>query len=599
MRSNWEIINSVKKNNSKYVKMKNCITKICIENVKGLSKWEFCDELLPNRPHIFVAPNGYGKSSFAIAFKSLNENRIALDEKHFHRRNSLNKPKIEITYSHGSCAEVYRATDNENSISPTFDIHVINSPLDAKAVRQNHGRYTTAIASMEIEPIVLVKTIPAYKKFNYKISEMWLLADVKCHSYWKNIKNIVYDYKSMIFFETNADWLKLESRRTEKQIDSLLHEVADSTVQLAEFSQESIEEIKKNKELYGSLVAIQKIIQRDSILESFFVLLQIMNLRKKDKKYYRDVIKWYSYCIEKESYTQLIRDLNSSWNNIVPKEHNKKLIVEFPDAEYISNGQRDILSFVIRLYSTTRSLKKDKTILIIDEIFDYFDEANLVAFQYYIAKFIQDSKRQGKEIYPILMTHLDPLLFSHFRLNKICVHHLDDRSFSDLLHLKKLIILRSDASIKSFVDHYLFHYCPEQCNKIKEFNDLQLKKTLADTATFHPLMREEVRKYLNGQEADPFAICIALRIKLEQWAYDYLSSESLKAEFISTHETQKKLEFAADNGVRIPELFYLLGIIYNSSLHATTENIDILGKRLLRNLTNATIKHMIGIIFKI
>jgi hypothetical protein len=525
--------------------MNNHISKISIENIKGFSKWEFNGELLPNKPHIFVAPNGYGKSSFAIAFKSLNKRRIALDDKHIHKRNPLNKPKIEITYLHDTNTTVYSATDNDNSISSVFDIYVINCPLEAKAIRQNHGGYTTAIASLKIEPIVLVKTIPARQRFDYKISEMKILIDGLLNSYWKNIKNIVNDIHSMLFFESKVNWSKLDLRRTERLIDSLLEIIIDSPTPMIDFSPETIEEIKKDNELCVSLITIQEIIHNESYLESFFVLLQIINLRKKDKTFYNGVIKWYRYCAEKEFYTQLIRDINSSWNHIVPKEHNNKLIVEFPDAEYLSNGQRDILSFVIQLYSTMKSFEKDKCILIIDEVFDYLDEANLVAFQYYIANFIQDFKLHGKEIYPILMTHLDPVLFSHFRLKKMYVHHLDSKNLADHLHLINLIKLRNNETIKDFVDHYLFHYCPDQCSKINEFNVLQLRKSLADTKTFHPLMQEEVKKYLSNNDADPFAICIALRIKLEQWAYSHLSSKLLKDEFINTHETQKKLEFAA------------------------------------------------------
>ena len=225
-------------------------------------------------------------------------------------------------------------------------------------------------------------------------------------------------------------------------------------------------------------------------------------MRDKDRKCFNDTMKWYEYCSEKQHYTYLLQSLNSSWSSIVPQEHKGKLIVEFPDAEYLSNGQRDFLSFVIRLYLSRKYLKKDKCILVIDEIFDYLDDANLVAFQYYIAKFVKLFKDNGQELYPILMTHLDPLLFSHFRLKKITIHHLDNRRFSDNLHLKNLITKRADESIKDFVDRYLFHFCPDHCSKINEFNKLGLRKELADTKTFHPLMLEKVKKYLCGQEAD-------------------------------------------------------------------------------------------------
>ena len=62
------------------------IKTIEITNVKGVGHNLFNLDLVPNRPNILVAPNGFGKSSFAIAFDSLRGNRIELDEKNYHKK---------------------------------------------------------------------------------------------------------------------------------------------------------------------------------------------------------------------------------------------------------------------------------------------------------------------------------------------------------------------------------------------------------------------------------------------------------------------------------------------------------------------------------
>jgi hypothetical protein len=54
-------------------------------------------DLIPNKPNIFVAPNGFGKSSFTTAFKVLNKNKINLTEKEdFYKNDDKNNSRAEI-----------------------------------------------------------------------------------------------------------------------------------------------------------------------------------------------------------------------------------------------------------------------------------------------------------------------------------------------------------------------------------------------------------------------------------------------------------------------------------------------------------------------
>jgi len=57
------------------------IWSIELTNVKGIGNHTFQLDLIPNKPNILVAPNGFGKSSFGIAFDSLRRNKIELDAK--------------------------------------------------------------------------------------------------------------------------------------------------------------------------------------------------------------------------------------------------------------------------------------------------------------------------------------------------------------------------------------------------------------------------------------------------------------------------------------------------------------------------------------
>jgi hypothetical protein len=117
-----------------------------IENVKGISSKSFDLDIYPNKPAILVAPNGFGKSSIACAFNSLNKNRIALNEKDQHNRNASLEPKITISFD----AVSFEATGNSNDISSECDVFVINSPVYAKAISQNMGRFSASSASLDL-----------------------------------------------------------------------------------------------------------------------------------------------------------------------------------------------------------------------------------------------------------------------------------------------------------------------------------------------------------------------------------------------------------------------------------------------------------------
>ena len=65
-----------------------------------------------------------------------------------------------------------------------------------------------------------------------------------------------------------------------------------------------------------------------------------------------------------------------------------KLRIEFGSANRMSNGERDVLSFVANLIAFSTKVKNKPSILVIDEIFDYLDGANLLAVQFYLSALV-------------------------------------------------------------------------------------------------------------------------------------------------------------------------------------------------------------------
>ena len=70
------------------------------------------------------------------------------------------------------------------------------------------------------------------------------------------------------------------------------------------------------------------------------------------------------------------------------------------------------------------SFTKSDNILIIDEVFDYMDDANLVAAQHYVNLFVKTLHDEGKNIYPIILTHINPSYFRTFAFKDMKVYYL-------------------------------------------------------------------------------------------------------------------------------------------------------------------------------
>src|SRR5690606_27647365 len=97
-----------------------------IENIKGIDHKRFALDIWPNKPSLLVAPNGFGKSSFAVAFNEMNSRRINLTEENYHQENPALLPRIYIEYERpDSSIATLEATATTNTISSELDFFVI------------------------------------------------------------------------------------------------------------------------------------------------------------------------------------------------------------------------------------------------------------------------------------------------------------------------------------------------------------------------------------------------------------------------------------------------------------------------------------------
>lgn len=574
------------------------LKKIQIENVKGISNRTFELDILPNKPSLLVAPNGFGKSSFACAFLSLKNNRISLHDNHLHRNEQELESKLSIEYKdQEGIVHSLVADSTSNTISDHFSYFVINNQIKAKGIGRNIGGRTNVTADLAIEPVTLIDTIPQREDFSYLYSN-------SKNNFGRNGKVLpnISDYFSDLKFITSlsnyyVDLEKISQVRNKDRISEIITDINSQTGTADNLNLWINENKIQNFIVIEPLNNLaQHIMQSNlgvqNIASAFLVAIQIHYEYEKDKFKFKKAVKYSDYKLEKKEYQEMLSAFNTTWRNITPKESQSKLIVEFPKANQISNGQRDVITFITLLFKAERKLKSRNSILIIDEVFDYLDDANLVAVQYYITKFIKKFKNEGRRLYPLILTHLNPFYFKNFAFNNQKVYFLDKKDIQSNQAMIKLIKNRDEVSIKDDVSKFLLHYNPVEINRRNDFQALGLRETWGESNNFYLFINREAKKYLEGEEEfDPLAVCCAIRIAIEKYAYQLLVSDVSREEFIKEFKTRDKLAYAEETGASIPEYFYLLGVIYNDGMHWKDGQDNI--SPIAAKLENHTIRYLI------
>lgn len=576
------------------------IKRITIENIKGIEKERFDLDIIPNMPSLLVAPNGFGKSSFAAAFSSLRTNKISLHESHCHRGDTTRLPSLIVEYEDASgTPHSLRADAGVNEIGQHFDVFVVNNQIHAKGTRRTFGGHTNVSAAMSIQPVVLVDTVPPKVQFGYS----WTAQKALCGTNGKILPSLTdllantpVVAKLSGMYETLDRAIRPTAQATVQAFRMALGSQSGTAAQLRAWMAnnslgglDTLEPLKDVAEVLSSTGSCS------AGPEAYLAALQIVELYKQDKAVFKKACKYSNYQLEREEYTTDLAAFNTTWCDICPRERDGALIVEFPPAHHISNGQRDVLSFIALLHRARRKLSKDNAILIIDEVFDYLDDANLVAAQYYVTQFIDTFRSKGRRIYPLILTHLNPIWFRNYAFSKQKVYFLDKRSIKPNASFLKLLQFRADPKTlkqaKDDVSRYLLHYHPSTTSRREDFKVYGLKETWGEPSIFDQFVESEIEKYRNDQtDYDPLAVCCAVRRRIEKLAYDELRPEH-RPGFLDTHKTKEKLEYAEGIGSSVPEYYYLLGLVYNAGLH-WKNNQDIISP-IAAKLENVTIAHMI------
>lgn len=560
------------------------INRIKIENIKGKKCFEIkFSNLIANQPNIIVAPNGYGKSTIATAFKNAMHGKMKLDAADIYGQDQTNKPCLEIELS-GEKEGTYIATDECNSISQNIFIWVINSSLYAKSISRRYNQRTITSAELRVEDIVIYENIPPKKEINYSYRDVKSKFGKRGKLFF-NIENMLNNFENINrLCEIGKELKKCITQITiSNKLKEFLNNCPDSGSAMnikSNISLESIDALRTNKNiaaLFDSIIDMQNKPKDWQKVDVVFSAIQICEVLKYhcdngENNILTKLQKYLEYKAEKNLLNERLEEFNTTGREIKAHEDHGKLIVRFNKAKSMSNGERDILSFVVNLTCAEYHFRKEIGILIIDEIFDYLDGSNMLAVQYYLSEYIKKCKSNKKILYPIIFTHLDPEVFSNYYFNKKKIHYI---SFSSDINMKSFIVkmlrLRESGSLsqdeKQQIEKYYIHYNSKEYSMLHDLA-VKIDRDFSDSNyQFRKQLYDEIReKYLLDKKYDPVMVIAGVRIRIEELVFNKLE-ENDKENFIKQHKVINKLNYASSKGIESPELYYLLQPLYNDGLH--------------------------------
>ena len=574
------------------------IKSIHIKNVRGLGDHEVELNMIPNKPSILVAPNGSGKSSFAFAFQWLNRLKMKMNKNDAYMGDENNSPSMAIKTSEPDLVLI--ADKDRNDIVKQFGIYVINNSLTAVSPGIANGGFAMGKAHLSVPEVVMIDRIPAQIQLVDDFDDVYSLTDAPV-GYYPVINNSLSDNKFMAGLDIEA--LKC-TKRPMPQITDFIErsKTYNGTIDV----RHSIIETDD----YNNLLAINAIayaIERFQLktpdASKAKLLLRAVRLvtlyyRKGDE--FKARMDYAEYKEQEQACRELFAVLKQTWNGITPHKVGDKVSLKIGDAQRISNGERDIMVFLANLYKAKSKLIKENNILIIDEVFDYLDDANLMASQFYITQMIKELHKEGKNIFPIILSHLNPDYYNqHYSFKDLKVYYLcplphphASDNMMKLLRKRKELSRAAGHGTEEDISKYMLHFYKDYSKNMSD-NIGECPSQWADISVFKQYCSEHLDAYLQNKAYDTLAVCVALREIIEKNVYIQLQTVEQKDTFLSKHGTSEKLGYAEEQGVDVPEIYYLLGNIYNDPMHVDNKSNKLITQTLYSRMENNTIRSMI------
>ena len=279
--------------------------KIAITHVKGIENSVFDVQLIPNKPTLIVAPNGFGKSSITAAFGSLSSKRMELDKDECHKGDEGLNPSLKISYTMQDGTKIEKEADHtKNELAAAFGIHVINSQLVSKAKKLRIAGANIVTSAIEVTPVVLIKKIPEKAKFNYSYAAA-KASFGKNGKILPNVSNLLTDNRVMAKIWNQVDFTKQAQVGVKKAIHALQDKinttVGNSEQILASVEADEIQTISAIDFVSDILATFTEYgINYPSQIECILAALQVGDIHANDKAAFKKAGERSNYAFEKE-----------------------------------------------------------------------------------------------------------------------------------------------------------------------------------------------------------------------------------------------------------------------------------------------------------
>ena len=168
--------------------------------------------------------------------------------------------------------------------------------------------------------------------------------------------------------------------------------------------------------------------------------------------------------------------------------------------------------------------EKEKSLLVIDEVFDYLDDASLLVAQHFLLELMKQFKDAGKSIYVVILTHRDPSQFKSFRFKKLHASYIspvENGAEKGCLH--KILVDRGRCKrelqhiYEAVSSHYLhFSDCQAAPQDVRAYVAQQmLGNAPKEPASFRNEMESRLGDYFSEKPFSSSEVCCGIRIAVD------------------------------------------------------------------------------------